>query len=203
MNKRPSALSFVILGLLQEARMHPYEMQRLLKERGKDRVLGVEQRSSFYQAIRRLERDGLIAVHETVQSSSRPGRTVYEITENGRADFHRWLRAMLSAPREVFPEFPVAISYLPLLDVGEAVSLLEARREALAATLAETESALAEGGAFLHRLMLLEEELRRAVVAAELAWLTGLIDDLHSGALTWSPELIAEQIARFSPPSAD
>ncbi|GAA1976178.1 PadR family transcriptional regulator [Amycolatopsis minnesotensis] len=201
--KRPSPLLFVVLGLLLEAPMHPYEMQRLLKERRKERVVALDQRSSFYQAITRLERDGLIEVSEVVRDPARPERTVYAITALGRTTFQDWLRTMLSAPRDVFPEFPVAIAYLPLLDVEDALSLLETRREALQARLADTERALSEGKAALPRLMLLEEEVQRAVVAAELDWLDSLIDDIRGGELTWSAELVAAEIARLSPPSAD
>ncbi|ALG09584.1 PadR family transcriptional regulator [Kibdelosporangium phytohabitans] len=200
---RPSLLAFVLLGLLQEARMHPYEMQRLLKERRKDRVVNIKERSSFYQAIARLERDGLIAVHETVQAAPRPERTVYAITGQGRQAFQTWLRSMLSQPRETFGEFPVAISYLPLLEVSEGLRLLETRRAALAADAAEVKQKLAEGAAALPRLLLLEEELRQAVVTAELDWLSSLIDDIAAGGVTWSAESVAEQIRLLSPPTSD
>ncbi|MFC6930660.1 hypothetical protein ACFQHO_10210 [Actinomadura yumaensis] len=48
--------------------------------------------------------------------------------------------------------------------------------------------------------MLLEEELRRDVVAAELRWLSALVDDIDRGRITWSAEALADQIARLSPP---
>lgn len=147
--KRPSPLLFVVLGLLLESPMHPYEMQRLLKERRKERVVAIDQRSSFYQAITRLERDGLIEVSEVVREPARPERTVYAITALGRTTFQVWLRTMLSAPRDVFPEFPVAISYLPLLEVEDALALLETRRDALKERLADTEKVLSEGKAVL------------------------------------------------------
>ena len=183
--------------------MHPYEMQRLLKERRKDRVVGIGQRSSFYQAIGRLQRDGLIVASETVQSGARPERTVYAITDRGRSEFFENLRAMLAKPREIFPDFPVAISYLPLLDVEDALSLLDARRAALAAELADIEAGLAHGIDFLHRMMLLEVEFRRKVVAAELEWLTEVIGDIRDGRLSWSAESVAAEIARLSPVRAD
>jgi hypothetical protein len=40
----------------------------------------------------------------------------------------------------------------------------------------------------LPRLSLLEEEYRRAVLQAELAWLRGLIEDPRDGRLIWSEE---------------
>ncbi|GMX62519.1 hypothetical protein Elgi_23240 [Paenibacillus elgii] len=78
--------------------MHPYRMQQLLKERGKDEVINVRQRTSIYQTIDRLLRDGLIAVRETLKEPGKPDRTVYESTEDGRKLFREWLRDMLSVP---------------------------------------------------------------------------------------------------------
>ena len=56
--------------------MHPYRMQQLIRERGKDQVVNVRQRASVYQAIERLQRDGLIEVRETQRDENWPERTV-------------------------------------------------------------------------------------------------------------------------------
>jgi hypothetical protein len=47
----------------------------------------------------------------------------------------------------------------------------------------------------------LEEEYRRAVLAAELSWVRGVIDDLREGELTWSEEWLRDLAAAFNPPS--
>lgn len=93
-----SPVALAILALLEEEPMHPYRMQQLLKERGKDEVINVRQRTSIYQTIDRLLRDGLIAVRETLKEPGKPDRTVYESTEDGRKLFREWLRDMLSVP---------------------------------------------------------------------------------------------------------
>lgn len=196
---RRSPLALLILGLLLEAPMHPYEMQRLIKERGKDRVVNVAQRTSLYMTINRLSKDGLITVRETVRGESKPDRTIYQIAESGRRTFTTWLGEMLSDPRADFPEFPAAISYLPLLDFDAAVGFLERRRARLAELVDSIDIELASASTFLPRLMLLEEEHRRAVTAAELSWLTALIEDMHAGRLTWTAELVAQVTAQLSP----
>ena len=73
-NRSPLALA--VLGLLYEAPMHPYRMQQLIKERGKDKVINVQRRASLYQTISQLEKAGLITVKETVQDENRPERTI-------------------------------------------------------------------------------------------------------------------------------
>lgn len=57
---RRSPLALAVLALLWEEPMHPYRIQQLIRERGKDEVVNVRQRASIYQAIDRLERDKLI-----------------------------------------------------------------------------------------------------------------------------------------------
>src|SRR5690242_6022515 len=93
---RPSPLALAVLALLYEAPMHPYRMQQLIKERGKDQVINVRQRASLYQTIERLQRDGLIAVQGTTRAERRPERTVYALTDTGRETVCAWLRTILA-----------------------------------------------------------------------------------------------------------
>src|SRR5215216_4273834 len=110
--ERFSPIALGILALLYEAPMHPYRMQQLIKERGKDEVINVRQRASLYQTIDRLLRAQLIAVRATAREQKRPERTIYELTEKGRETTLTWMREMLSTPAREFPEFPVALAYL-------------------------------------------------------------------------------------------
>jgi DNA-binding PadR family transcriptional regulator len=184
---RRSPLALAILALLVEEPMHPYRMQQLIKERAKDEVINVRLRASLYQTIERLLRDDLIAVQETVRSEHRPERTVYKVMEAGRELAFAWLRDMLATPAREFPEFPAAVSFMALLTPEQAVTQLEIRAGALAAELAMIEQRL-EDSAWLPRVVILEEEYRRSMRQAELAWVQGVIADLRSGALTWSNE---------------
>lgn len=183
--------------------MHPYEMQRLIKQRCKDRVINVGQRASLYKTVHRLSRDGLIAALEIVRDAQRPERTVYMVTEAGRATAREWLRDMLAVPPTEFPEFPAAISMLPLLDVDDAVLRLMERRTRLIESLARQEAELASLPALLPRLFLLEEEYCRAIAVAELNWVDAILDDLHAGRLNWSPEWLIDITAKLSPPHVE
>jgi DNA-binding PadR family transcriptional regulator len=194
-----SPLALAVLALLVEAPMHPYRIQLLIKQRGKDRVVNVGQRASLYKTIDRLHRDGLIAVRETSREAQRPERTVYEATEEGRKVVVGWLREMLSSPRAEFPEFPAAIAYLALLDPGDAQRQLETRRRRLEEALAAQQAGLAAVPAGLPRLFLLEEEYLRAMTSAELGWVVAVIGDLRAGRITWSPEWLADIAAKFDP----
>ena len=186
---RRSPLALAILGLLEEEPMHTYRMQQLIKARHKDDVVNVRSRASLYQTIDRLERDGLVAVRGTSRLAGRPERTVYALTDAGRATFVRWLREMLASPAHEFPEFPAAIAHLPLLAPDDALRQFERRAEALTAEVEQIEDGIALGeAAALPRLFLLEVEHALAVKRAELAWVRSLVDDLRAGRLTWSAE---------------
>jgi DNA-binding PadR family transcriptional regulator len=186
--RRPSPLALAILGLLEVGPLHPYAIGRLLKLWGKDQVVNVGQRSNLYRTINRLTEAGLIAILQTERDQQFPERTVYEVTEQGRQAAREWLTDILSTPRNEFPEFPAALSFAMLLGPDGARVVLEQRAAALRANLDRFDAELSQYSADLPRVTLLETEYQRAVIAAELAWVDGIVRDLEAGTLTWSPE---------------
>jgi DNA-binding PadR family transcriptional regulator len=195
---RRSSLGLMVLWQLVAEPMHVYRMQKLFEQQGKDRVVNVRARASLYQTLERLMRLGLVEVHETVRREGYPDRTVYAITDAGREVARQWLREMLSATTGEYPDFIAAVSILFGLTPEDARAQLELRAERLASELAETEAQLAENPQ-VPRLFLLEEEYRRAVQHAELAWLRGVIGDMAAGRLTWSEEWLMEIFSAFHP----
>ncbi len=177
-----------MIGVLEVGPLHPYAIGRLLTLWGKDRVINVGQRSSLYRTINRLHEAGLIAVLQTERDQQFPERTVYELTEQGRAASRQWLSEILSAPRNEFPEFPAALSFVMLLGPEGAHEVLAQRAVALRGIVAQLDSDLTRYAGNLPRVTLLETEYQRAAVAAELNWLDAILNDLHTGALTWSAE---------------
>ncbi|MET7451431.1 PadR family transcriptional regulator [Streptomyces sp. NPDC005574] len=186
---RSSPLALTVLALLHYKPLHPYGIQRLVKDWGKEQVVNVRQRASLYRTIERLNGDGLIAVRETGRDQLYPERTVYEVTDAGRETARTWLEEMLSAPKQEFPEFPAALSNLLLLTPEEMVDVLERRVEALTEKLdALAAAAAAEADQGLPRITVLETEYLRAVTTAELAWVHAVVEDLRAGRLSWSKE---------------
>ncbi|WP_406293775.1 PadR family transcriptional regulator [Embleya sp. NBC_00888] len=197
---RRSPLALALLGLLYREPMHPYAIQQRIKQWGKDKVVNVGQRASLYKTINRLREAGLVTVRETERDQQYPERTVYEITAAGRAACHTWMAEMLETPRNEFPEFPAALSFLALLTPETTHALLARRRERLVADLAALEADAANtAGLGLPRVVTLEDEYLRAVTSAELGWVEGVLDDLTEGRLSWDQESLAafaEQAAR-------
>lgn len=175
-----------VLGLLAYQPLHPYGMQSLIKQWGKDEVINVGQRTTLYKTINRLHDAGLITVHETERDQQYPERTLYALTEQGREALQQWMVEMLTTPRNEFPEFPAALTFLPILTPEQTLGLLRERHELLQVRLAQLEAALGE--ADVPRVSLLETEYLRAATEAELRWVAGVLDDLRAGRLTWSEE---------------
>ncbi|MGO7673351.1 PadR family transcriptional regulator [Rhizobium ruizarguesonis] len=193
--RSPTALA--VLGMLMEEPLHPYRMQRLIKEHGKDEVINVTQRASLYQTIQRLEREGLITAQKTVRDDKRPERTVYEITEKGRDIALEWMREMLSTVTREYPEFPAAISFLPLLTPNDVLGRLEQRAKIIESELRRIDGILREAQS-VPRLFLLEMEYLRALHATELSWVNGVVEDLRAERITWTDEWLRQIAAKFS-----
>jgi DNA-binding PadR family transcriptional regulator len=192
-----SAIALSTLTMLYEEPMHPYRMQQLIKQRGKDEVINVTQRASLYQTINRLEREGLIAAQSVSRNENRPERTVYELTDAGRETMVDWMRQILSTPSLEFPAFPAALSVLAVLTPKDARQQLERRLAALEPELKRLDGILAKTS-FLPRLFLLEMELLRANCATELKWVRSVVEDLRSGKLTWNEKWLRKMAKEFA-----
>jgi DNA-binding PadR family transcriptional regulator len=193
-----------VLCLLRAGPLHPYGMQRLIKEWGKESVVNIGQRANLYKTIKRLHEAGLITVQRTERDQQYPERTVYELTDEGHAVGQRWLAGMLASPRNEYPEFPAALSFAMLLGPAELAGILGERAAVLEDRLAELDAELKDLGGVLPRVTLLETEYQRAVMIAELDWLRAVIDDLRSGALSWTEEqlaALAEEMSGVVPPA--
>jgi DNA-binding PadR family transcriptional regulator len=173
-------LALAVLAELLLGPQHPYEIGRRLKEHGKDRNIKYN-RGSLYMVVEQLRKAGFIADQETVRDTQRPERTVYALTDAGRAEFYDWMRELVAQPRHEYPQFGVALSLLSVLSPAEAAGLLRRRLDALTAEAEEiraTVKAAVDGG--LQWVFLVEEEYRLALLDAEHAFVGGLIASLEA-----------------------
>ena len=176
-----------VLCLLRERSMHPYELQRLIRERKKDDFLELK-RGSLYHNIERLQAAGLIAAVETTREGRRPERTVYRLTAAGKEELLTWLRELLANPGRDSIPFVAALSFMGHLPHKDALDQLKKRSTHLDSEISQMDAALAELTPHLGRLLVIETEYVRAMRRAELEWVRSLIDDLQSRRLTWRPE---------------
>jgi DNA-binding PadR family transcriptional regulator len=182
-----SGLAVAVLALLLEEPMHPYRMQQLIKERGKDLVINVGQRSQLYKTIDRLVEAGLIVVAEVERE-----RTSYAITESGRQTVTGWATEMIAAPRREFADFAAGLAYLIVLAKPAAIAALETRLAAVEAELGEMEREVAAAPGWLPRIVLIESEYLLSHLRTDREWISRLVDDLRTNRLDWDvDELLA------------
>jgi DNA-binding PadR family transcriptional regulator len=179
-----NAWALTVLCLLRESPMHPYKMQRLIRESKKDDFLDLK-RGSLYHNITRLESAGLIEPVETSRAGRRPERTTYRLTGSGEQELLSWLRELLASPAQGVIPFQATLSFLAHLSPRDAEKLLTSREQSLEKELESKGAGLRQLVARVGRLPVLEAEYTRAIRRAELAWIKSLVDDLRRGVLTW------------------
>ncbi|GIG12359.1 PadR family transcriptional regulator [Catellatospora methionotrophica] len=173
-------MALAVLSALVQQPMHPYQMASVLREHGKDQNMKIKW-GSLYTVVQNLEKHGLIEATESVRQGGRPERTVYGITDAGRAELTDWVRELLSTPEQEQSRFTAALSVLAVLSPAEAADLLAQRLDALDKRFAGRQAALAEAARDVPRLFLVEEEYELAVAEAEIGFVRGLLGELTSG----------------------
>jgi len=96
-----------------------------------------------------------------------------------------------------FPEFPAALSFLPLITPDAAVELLSTRRDLLVQRLAQRDAQIAAAGVSLPRVTMLETEYLQAVTQAEIHSVDSVLAGLRDGSITWSPRELREAASRL------
>ena len=125
--------AFTLLGLLEAAPSHGYELKRSFDVRfGSDKPLPFGQ---VYATLGRLERDGRAVVVGT-EAGEGPERKRYAITELGVTDLEQWL-AEAEVPEPHLQTVLFSKVVLALLSGRDASAVLDAQRAAHMARMRE------------------------------------------------------------------
>ncbi|QSB17283.1 PadR family transcriptional regulator [Natronosporangium hydrolyticum] len=170
-------MALAILSVVAHRSMHPYEMAAALRGWGKGEDMKIKW-GSLYAVVQNLAKHGLLAEAGTSQEGRRPPRTVYRITDAGRAELVDWARELLC---EVGSEFRAGLSVMVVLPPDQVVELLQQRIIGLAGELTRRREALAAAAVEVPRLFLVEDEYDLAALAAEHEWVTALHRELIDG----------------------
>jgi DNA-binding PadR family transcriptional regulator len=169
----------LILGALHRGDLHPYEIKRRLKASMVDCYLNVDV-GTLYYAIRQLEKDG--AIQPVAQERVARGglRTIYRITDQGRAEFQQGFFEQWEAAGPVSQTLYGALLFLHCVDPGRLADAVRRRIARTAESLAELAPLQAEAGSAWSmggRLLFDHIERQRRL---DLDWLEGLAARLQA-----------------------
>lgn len=185
---RLTPLALEVLGLLHERPMHPYEIQRLMRERRADLRVKIKA-GSLYHTVDRLVAGGEIEAVDTEREGRRPERTVYAITDAGWDAFTTRVSEILATPSDERPQYLVGLSSADDLPFEDALNALEMRvlklESAVAANRTITER-LAEIG--LPEMYWVDNQYLLSQQQSELEFTWSLVERLKSGDLEWPNE---------------
>jgi DNA-binding PadR family transcriptional regulator len=180
-------LALAVMSYLSQQPMHPYELSRTLREHGDDRSIKFNH-GSLYMVVGQLAKAGYITEVETSREGQRPERTVYALTDEGRAEFRDWLAELVAEPEHEYPHFVAALSLIAALPPSEVVPLLRHRLDQLRRASTEIRSlidtTLARG---VPELFLVEEEYRLALLDAETSFVEEFIGKITDPQTGWGP----------------
>jgi DNA-binding PadR family transcriptional regulator len=176
-------LGLAVLAYLSRAPMHPYELSKTLRTHGDDRSIKFTH-GSLYMVVQQLAKAGLIAEQGVDRDGARPERTVYAVTDAGRAELHDWLRELVGEPQHEYPAFVSALSLVSALTPNEVVPLLRARLARLEEVRAETAAGIDKAeGEGIPPLFLIEEVYRLRLLDAEHAF----VEEFLARIAEWGP----------------
>lgn len=161
----------LILGLLAGGPMHGHQIRRTADMTGIENWGDVKV-GALYGMLHRLEADGLIEQVRTEQRGNRPQRTVYAITDAGRAELAIHRDRALTQPFVQSSTVQTALKWPSGLDHQGLQDRLAQRRGALTAKLAELVASRALHQREHHLSAASLAGYRRAELhlEAELAW---------------------------------
>ncbi|NMO01180.1 helix-turn-helix transcriptional regulator [Gordonia sp. TBRC 11910] len=178
-------LAVLVLGLVIERPMHPYDMVQTAVARREDRLAPIRA-GSLYHAVARLEAQGHIQIHDVVRDGNRPERTVYAITEQGRTAYRAAVTGMLGTAPAEYPQLFMALALAHDLPRERAAELLTARIESMKAEQRDLQGAHDHARAKgVPEMFFLDGGCRLATLATQIDWLTDLVHRLHTGQIGW------------------
>ncbi|AZG44776.1 PadR family transcriptional regulator [Gordonia insulae] len=178
-------LAVLVLGLLAERPMHPYEMFQTTIERREDRLAKFRP-GTMYHTVDRLAAQDLIEVHDIQREGNRPERTVYSITEVGRRTLDESLEQIIARHPVEYPELYLALSEAHGLPRERVIELLTARIDAMRADLVELTDGIAgvrERGT--PEMFYLDIGCRIATLRTQIDWVEDLVGRLQNSTIEW------------------
>jgi DNA-binding PadR family transcriptional regulator len=181
---------YVLAALVEGGPMHGHALRALAEQEHVHEWTDISV-GSLYGAMKRLAAEGLIAEVRTEREGNYPERQVYAITDAGRAALTSLQRATLADLSWRHDPVDLALARLDPDTLDDLEAVLRARRDALAARLAEHE----RNAVRIRQYLTLAETFSTGHgthrLRAEVAW--------HDELLAALPDIVADERSRKEP----
>ncbi|WP_344855051.1 PadR family transcriptional regulator [Planomonospora alba] len=174
-----SSTRVLLLGVLLDGPLHGYEVRRRLETWGADKWASVAY-GSIYHGLGRMADEGLLRRVE----EGRGGKTVYEITEAGRAEFALLLMNHWWEIKPIVDPFQVALTFMNRLSPADLTAAMKGRAVQLRASVGMLDRAIAAKRAH-DAPRHVDETLRlnAAQLQAQLDWIEEALERVARGEL--------------------
>jgi len=171
----------VILGLLREKPLYGYEIKQIIEEHMSDWTSIAF--GSIYFALDKLADEKFVEKVNVEQDNKRPARSVYQITDQGRVEFLRLLRAGWQQDERQYFALDIYLFFLESLPLDEVKTYLRMRQAGLQTVLEHLQSHRAEelANPEVPRLAMAIFDHTYVHTQAELNWVSDLLQKLESG----------------------
>jgi DNA-binding PadR family transcriptional regulator len=176
------SLKLLILGLLMERDMHPYEIRQLVKERRLQQFIKVQD-GSLYYAFDQLKKDECLDIVGVVKESNRPDRTIYRITAKGREQFHELLLQQFAADKVIEHPLFTALPFAYHGDQAKIAALIEQKLEQAEQRAAQMRAVYEDHVGVVPKSVLHLMAGCYMHVATDVKWLRRLLRDAKEGRL--------------------
>jgi len=130
-----SKIALLILGLIAEKSINPYEIKKLMVKLDMEKILPMSS-STIYATINGLVKKKYIKGKKT-KDGKMPEKTIYSITKAGDEAFKTSLKNYLTEPEKILSEFDMSISLICHLDKAIALESLKNHRVEIEAEISE------------------------------------------------------------------
>ncbi len=175
------SVRLVILGLLRERPLYGYEIKQIIEEHMSDWTSIAF--GSIYFALDKLTEEQYVEKVGIEREGKRPSRSVYQITEAGRAEFLRLLRAVWGELEREYFSFDIGLAFMDALPLDEIENFLRRRVAQLEEVLSYLDSHQQEelGKHEAPRWAVAIFNHSRIHFQAELTWTRDLLTQVDSG----------------------
>ncbi|NIO28621.1 MAG: PadR family transcriptional regulator [Candidatus Latescibacteria bacterium] len=117
-----SSVELIILGILLDRPLNPYELARQIDERSVSRILKIS-RPAVYKVCKRLARQGYLR-GKAMREGELPEKTVYSVTPKGKKHFQRLMEHFSRAALPMYFEFNSFLFHIERIESGKAQEML-------------------------------------------------------------------------------